>query len=177
MHRVIKLTYIQLRCKTSEVVARYRMSSTLLDLNLQTSRFTGARRAMFGRSARARATDSGSETLHVPTMGSKQPRTALVLCRETYICDRHSRNSPSVGSLLVTTRYKLAAPRTTFFWPAFVTRNMTPRSRKSGYGLPLGYRSPLDAGHKKHFFLTMFEKIIGQKPGKSSSDGRARHRN
>ena len=36
-----------------------------------TSRFTGARRAIFGRSARARATDSGYETLHVPTTGSK----------------------------------------------------------------------------------------------------------
>ena len=32
-----------------------------------TSCFTGARLAIFGRSARARATDSGSETLHVPT--------------------------------------------------------------------------------------------------------------
>ena len=40
---------------------------------------------MFGRSARACATDSGSETLHVPTMGSKQPRTALVLCRGAYL--------------------------------------------------------------------------------------------
>ena len=50
-----------------------------------TSCFTGARLAMFGRSARARATDSGSETLHVPTMGSKQPRTALVLCRGAYL--------------------------------------------------------------------------------------------
>jgi len=85
VHRVIKLTYIQLRCKTSEVVARYRMSSTLLDLNLQTSRFTGARRAMFGRAARARATGPGSETLHVPTIGSKQPRTALGLCRGAYL--------------------------------------------------------------------------------------------
>jgi len=47
--------------------------------------YTGARRAMFGRSARACATDSGSETLHVPTMGSKQPRTALVLCRGAYL--------------------------------------------------------------------------------------------
>ena len=47
--------------------------------------FTSARRAMFGRSARARATDSGSETLHVPTIGSKQPRTALVLCRGAYL--------------------------------------------------------------------------------------------
>lgn len=57
----------------------------LLDHKKNTSRFTGARRAMFGRSARACATDSGSETLHVPTMGSKQPRTALVLCRGAYL--------------------------------------------------------------------------------------------
>ena len=77
VHRVIELTYIQFRCKTSEVVARYRMNSPLQVLNLHTSRFTGARRAMFGRSARARATGPGSETLHVPTMGSRQPRTAL----------------------------------------------------------------------------------------------------
>ena len=64
---------------------RYRMNFPLQVLNLHTSRFTGARRAMFGRSARARATDSGSETLHVPTIGSKQPRTALVLCRGAYL--------------------------------------------------------------------------------------------
>ena len=79
--------------------------------------------------------------------------------------------------MMIILGYKLATPRIVVFWPAFVTRILTPRSRKSGYGLPLGYRSPLDAGHKKHFFLTMFEKIIGQKPGKSSSDGRARHCN
>ena len=29
---------------------------------------------------------------------------------------------------------------------------------------------------KKLLFLAMFEEIIGQKPGKSSSNGRARHR-
>ena len=57
----------------------------LLDHKKNTSRFTGARQAMFGRSARACATDSGSETLHVPTMGFKQPRTALVLCRGAYL--------------------------------------------------------------------------------------------
>ncbi len=35
------------------------------------------------------------------------------------------------------------------------------------------------AGTKKKlfYFLAMFEKKIGQKPGKSSSDRRARHRN
>jgi len=35
--------------------------------------------------ARPRATDSGYETLHVPTMGSKQPITALVLRRGAYL--------------------------------------------------------------------------------------------
>ena len=58
---------------------------------------------------------------------------------------------------------------------------MTPRSQKSGYGLILGYRSGLDSGREKNFFLAMlmFENTIGigQKPGKSSSDGRARYRN
>ena len=45
-----------------------------------------------------------------------------------------------------------------FFWPAFVTRILTPRSRKSGYGLLLGCRSPLDAGSfEKTLVLTMFE--------------------
>ena len=75
-------------------------NSTLLDLNLHTSRFTGARRAMFGRSARARATSSGSETLHVPTMGSKQPRTALVLCRGAYFRPSFKKFSLLGGSLL-----------------------------------------------------------------------------
>ena len=58
---------------------------------------------------------------------------------------------------------------------------MTPRSQKSGYGLILGYRSGLDGGREKNFFLAMlmFKNTIGigQKPGKSSSDGRARYRN
>jgi hypothetical protein len=48
---------------------------------------------------------------------------------------------------------------------------------KSGNGLLSGRRPQLDAGREKKIFLTIFEKIIGQKPGKSSSDGRARHRN
>ena len=35
----------------------------------------------------------------------------------------------------------------------FVARKMTPRSRKSGYGLLSGCRSGFDGGHdKKHFF-------------------------
>jgi len=39
------------------------------------------------------------------------------------------------------------------FWPAFVTRLVTPRSRKFGYGLLLGCRSGLDGGHEKETFL------------------------
>ena len=40
-----------------------------------------------------------------------------------------------------------------FFWPAFVTRLLTPRSRKSGYWLNLGSRSGLDFGpFEKPFF-------------------------
>ena len=36
-----------------------------------------------------------------------------------------------------------------FFWPRFVTRLLTPLSRKSGYGLLLGCRSSLDSGSDK----------------------------
>ena len=40
-----------------------------------------------------------------------------------------------------------------FIWSLFVTRLLTPRSRKSGYGLLLGCRSSLDAGpFEKTFF-------------------------
>jgi hypothetical protein len=53
--------------------------------------------------------------------------------------------------------YKLARPRKAFFWPAFVTRLLTPRSRKSGYGLLWGCRSPLILGLLKNFFLTKFQ--------------------
>ena len=60
------------------------------------------------------------------------------------------------------------------FWPAFVTRLLTPRSRKSGYGLLLGYRSPLDAGREKK---SLFSYFSSSKTVKSSSDGRARHHN
>ena len=61
-----------------------------------------------------------------------------------------------------------------FLWPAFVTRLLTPRSRKSGYGLLLGCRSPLiDAGHEKNFFYALF--LL--KTVKTSSGGRARHCN
>ena len=59
------------------------------------------------------------------------------------------------------------------YWPTFVTRILTPRSRKSGYGLLLGCRSQPDAGREKRFFGDVETK----KPGKSSSDGRARYRN
>ena len=47
------------------------------------------------------------------------------------------------------------------------------------YGLLLGCRcrSGLDAGPFKTFFLTMFEKSVGQKPGKSSPSVRVWHRN
>ena len=63
------------------------------------------------------------------------------------------------------TQYKLAAPKYFFFWPAFVTRLLTPRSRKSGYGLLLGCRSGLDFGP---FEKTFFDKVRTQKPGKFS---------
>ena len=55
--------------------------------------------------------------------------------------------------ILIYTLYMLAAPKILFFWPAFVTRLLTPRSRKSSYGLLLGCRSPLDGGHEKKLFL------------------------
>ena len=43
--------------------------------------------------------------------------------------------------------YKLATPRSLLGGPAYVARILTPRSRKSGYGLLLGYRSGLiDSG-------------------------------
>ena len=62
-------------------------------------------------------------------------------------------------SPIPTTTYKLAAPKYYSFWPAFVTtRILTPRSQKSGYGLLLGCRSPLDFGPLFDFFLlTKFE--------------------
>ena len=61
-------------------------------------------------------------------------------------------------------------------WPAFVTRLLTPRSRKSGYGLLLGC-SDQDSmpGTKKN--LLFFYAFPPQKTVKSTSDGRARHRN
>ena len=62
--------------------------------------------------------------------------------------------------------YKLAAPKILFFLPAFVTRLLTPRSRKFGYGLLLGCRSGFDAGpFEKTIF---FDKVRTQNPGNSS---------
>ena len=54
---------------------------------------------------------------------------------------------------VVTYLYKLAWPRTGKNWPAFVTRLLTPRSRKSGYGLLLGCRSGFDGGREKKTFF------------------------
>ena len=68
-------------------------------------------------------------------------------------------------------------PKIRVFLPAFVTRILIPRSRKSGYGLFGGYRSQLDAGREPPPFFGDVRKIIGSKPGKASSDGRAQHRN
>ena len=59
-------------------------------------------------------------------------------------------------------------------WPALVTRLLTPRSRNSGYGLLLGCRSPLDAGH---FEKTFFDDVRTPKPGKSSPSVVVQHRN
>jgi hypothetical protein len=55
--------------------------------------------------------------------------------------------------------YKLAAPRKAFFWPAFVARILTPRSRKFGHRLLLGCRSGLDAGPFVNFFCDDVRKM------------------
>ena len=62
--------------------------------------------------------------------------------------------------------YKLADPKILFFWPALVTRLLTPRSRKSGYGLLLGCRSPLDAGPFEKTFFDDVRKMNWPKTGK-----------
>ena len=62
-------------------------------------------------------------------------------------------------------KYKLAAPRKAFFWPAFVARILTPRSRKSGYGLLLGCRSRLDAEREKEIFFGDVRKNNWPKTG------------
>jgi len=76
--------------------------------------------------------------------------------------------------------YKLTAPRKEFFWPAFVTRILTPRSRKSSYGFLLGCRSPLDAGPfvKTFFWMRyMFEPAIKTARKSSPASVLVRHRN
>jgi hypothetical protein len=60
------------------------------------------------------------------------------------------------------------------FWPAFVTRLVTPRSRKFGYGLLLGCRSGLDSGL---FDETFFDYFDPRKPEKSPLSVLVRHRN
>ena len=61
-----------------------------------------------------------------------------------------------------------------FFLPAFFTRLLTPRSRKSGYGLLLGCRSGLDRGP---FEKTFFDKVRTQNPRNSSLSVLAHDRN
>ena len=48
-----------------------------LDHNLHTSHLDRLRRAMLERPARARATDLGPETLHVPSMGPNEHKSTL----------------------------------------------------------------------------------------------------
>ena len=61
-----------------------------------------------------------------------------------------------------------------FFWPTFVTRLLTPRSRKSSYGLLLGCKSGFDRGP---FEKNFFDKVRTQKPGNSSLSVLAHDRN
>jgi len=72
---------------------------------------------------------------------------------------------------------KAGRPIILLFLPAFVARILTPRSRKSGYGLLLGCRSPLDAGHEKKAFFMLFllknrENIVWRSCPASQSIGR-----
>ena len=53
-----------------------------------------------------------------------------------------------------------------FLWPAFVTRLLTPWSRKSGYGLLLGCRSALDGGPFEKTFVDDVRKKNWPKTGK-----------
>ena len=55
------------------------------------------------------------------------------------------------------------AKNSIFLWPAIVTRLLTPRSRKPGYGLLLGCRSGLDRGP---FEKTFFWQSSNPKTGK-----------
>ena len=71
-----KYTY-QISVDNSEGFARNSQNSPPLDHNLHTSRLDRLRRAMLERPARARATDLGPETLHVPSMGPKLHKSRL----------------------------------------------------------------------------------------------------
>ena len=71
---------------------------------------------------------------------------------------------------------QVGRPENSIFWPAFVTRLLTPRSRKSGYGLLLGCRLGFDRGpFEKTFFDKV--KVRTQKPGNSSLSVLAHDRN
>ena len=61
---------------------------------------------------------------------------------------------------------QVAAPKILFFLPAFVTRLLTPRSRKSGYGLLLGCRSEVQARLAKNsIFFASICHAITEPPG------------
>ena len=64
--------------------------------------------------------------------------------------------------------YNTGSPRQDelFFLPAFVAQKMTPRSRKSGYGLLLGCRSGLDGGPFEKLFSDDVRKKNWPKTGK-----------
>ena len=55
-----------------------------------------------------------------------------------------------------TLRVQAGRPKNRIFLPAFVTRLLTPRSRKSGYGLLLGCRSGFDGGPFENTFFLRF---------------------
>ena len=67
--------------------------------------------------------------------------------------DRINMNINIINIFYYLYKLKLAAPKIVFFLPAFVTRLLTPRSRKSGYGLLLGCRSGLESGPFKTTFF------------------------
>ena len=76
MLMVITMSSKQFRVKSDEISARNPLFRPV-GVYLHTSRFTGARRAMLERPPRARATDLGPETLHVPSMGPKLHKSRL----------------------------------------------------------------------------------------------------
>ena len=63
--------------KDANLASQSRFFSRLVQI-YNSVRKTGPRRAMFGRSPRANTTDLGPETLHVPSVGPKLPRTAFI---------------------------------------------------------------------------------------------------